>query len=502
MFIGRLATISAVLLIVGTSHAAPWSEPITLVDAHGRLALGNRLHVVGHTGGNLVHRSSQDNGATWSAPTIILPAADSFPMQYGGLYAKGDTVYLLTAAGDMGSTSQPLDFRKSIDNGQSWSHAIRITAAGQEIRRANIVVSGDNVHVFGGQSGAGGYGTGLYYFRSTNGGANWDPGVPLYANADASARMAVDGNTLHVAFGDKLAPNSFGGRTTYLRSADNGETWSDPVFIGESGRQARQQIVAADGQVFAIWQREATNQGDPLPADRLGYNRSIDGGLTWLGPELLPEDSGVNREHQQTWLTPGGELHLSWSHGAPADPSSSNGYMFSPDYGATWLDREIAFDTASSGNLPHNIIADENWVHILAEPGAGTYVRRQVILLGDFNLNGVVDAADYAVWRKTDGSRNGYQFWQQNFGFGTGGARDTTVPEPATVLYLLTAALLLPSQYRSRRNWCNKSRRNDGGFPRVVHAALFRVNRPRWRRQVGVTQLAGGFVAIRSPTTR
>lgn len=460
MLIARLAAVATLLVMIGVARAAPWSEPITLVDAHGRLALGNQLHVVGHIGGNLVHRSSQDNGAAWSAPAIISPAAGNFPMQYGGLYADGDTVYLLTAAGDMGPSSQPLDFRKSTDNGQTWSHPIRITAAAQEIRRANIMVSGENVHVFGGQSGAGGYGTGLFYFRSTNGGASWDPGMPLYANADASARMAVDGNTLHVAFGDKLATNSFGGRTTYLRSADNGTTWSAPVFIGEDGRQSRQQIVAADGKVFAIWQREATIQGDPLPADRLGYNRSIDGGLTWLGPELLPEDSGVNREHQQTWLTPGGGLHLSWSHGPPSDPSSSNGYMFSPDYGATWLDREIAFDTASSGNLPHNIIADENWVHILAEPGAGTYVRRQVIIPGDFDDNRVVDEADLSWWKTefgTFGSATNVQgdadadqdvdgsdflVWQRQLGSGARAA-NVAVPEPALWTLVIGAVVLL-----------------------------------------------------------
>ena len=380
LFAARLATVSPLLLTLSVAHAVPlteWSDPIRLVDEHGRLALGNRLHVVGHTGGDLVHRFSLDDGATWSAPRRIATASTNYPMQYGGLYASGDTVYLLTAAGHMGPSSQHLDFRKSTDNGLTWSSPIRITRPGQEIRRANITVSGNNVHVFGGQSGAGGYGTGLYYFRSTNGGTSWDNGRLLYANADASAELAVDGSTLHVSFGDKLAPNSFGGRTTYLRSADNGTTWSAPVVIGESGRQARQQIVAANGHVLSMWQREALVQGDPLPADRLGYNRSVDGGLTWLGPQILPDDTGVDRNHQQLWLTPSGGLHVAWLHG-PTVPSSGTGYMFSPDYGGSWSDSDIAMNTPAA-NLPHSIVADNEWVHILAEPGAGTYVRGQVI---------------------------------------------------------------------------------------------------------------------------
>ena len=37
-------------------------------------------------------------------------------------------------------------------------------------------------------------------------------------------------------------------------------------------------------------------------------------------------------------------------------------------------------------------------------------------LAGDYNQNGIVDAADYSVWRKNDGSQEGYDTWRANFG--------------------------------------------------------------------------------------
>jgi len=365
----------------------PWSTPLSLVDAYGRIAFGNRVHVVGHISGNLVYRSSQDNGAAWSAPSVVAPASSNYPMQYGGLYAVGDTVYLLTAAGDMGAVSQPLDFRKSTNNGATWTSPIRITQPGQEIRRANIIAVGQTVHVFGGQSdpNPNGYGTGVFYFRSRNGGANWDPGVKLFDQADASARMAVDGTNVHICFGAKVLTNSYGGRSTYMRSTNNGTTWNPPVFIGEntpeSDVQARQQIAAADGRIMAVWQRERPSTGGALPTARLGYNRSIDSGSTWLGLQLLPgdqilaTDTNIIRDHHQIWMTPGGGLHIAWAHGPPGDPSTPMGYIFSPDYGATWAPPEIAIP-APSGSIPNGVVADDNWVHIMADPGL--YLRRRV----------------------------------------------------------------------------------------------------------------------------
>jgi hypothetical protein len=76
-------------------------------------------------------------------------------------------------------------------------------------------------------------------------------------------------------------------------------------------------------------------------------------------------------------------------------------------------------------------------------------------LPGDYNNNGTVDAADYIVWRKTDGSQAGYDLWRANFGavslaFGAGSiaAADTAVPEPGCAVMLLMAASFIASRRR------------------------------------------------------
>ena len=70
---------------------------------------------------------------------------------------------------------------------------------------------------------------------------------------------------------------------------------------------------------------------------------------------------------------------------------------------------------------------------------------------GDFNLNGVVDAADYVVWRNTGGSPANYQLWRTNFGKTSGAATASataSVPEPISTMLLAIAALVFAAVSR------------------------------------------------------
>jgi hypothetical protein len=77
---------------------------------------------------------------------------------------------------------------------------------------------------------------------------------------------------------------------------------------------------------------------------------------------------------------------------------------------------------------------------------------------GDYNNNGVVDAADYVLWRKNPagngGAPAGYNTWRQNFGgaLGSGGNLATgAVPEPTAMLLLTIAAALRLGEVRTGR---------------------------------------------------
>jgi hypothetical protein len=61
---------------------------------------------------------------------------------------------------------------------------------------------------------------------------------------------------------------------------------------------------------------------------------------------------------------------------------------------------------------------------------------------GDFNGNGIVDTADYTVWRDTMNDTPRYTEWQSNFGETSGGGSNAlSVAEPSSIALILIGAM-------------------------------------------------------------
>jgi hypothetical protein len=95
-------------------------------------------------------------------------------------------------------------------------------------------------------------------------------------------------------------------------------------------------------------------------------------------------------------------------------------------------------------------------------------IVRAPVLLGDYNANGIVDAADYTVWRNSLGTTGiglaadgdgdsmitqlDYDIWKANFGTTAGGGassiQNSAVPEPSTMLLIVVGTYIAATASR------------------------------------------------------
>jgi hypothetical protein len=118
---------------------------------------------------------------------------------------------------------------------------------------------------------------------------------------------------------------------------------------------------------------------------------------------------------------------LEWLHQNRRDP---NGH-----YGRLWGRGGFQSTALGSWHLNDQAAAARSYLY--------TGLTALEYLRGDYNSDGVVDAADYVVWRETDGLQTGYDAWGANFGrtVVAGSLAGVTAPEPANWVLLITASL-------------------------------------------------------------
>ncbi len=195
------------------------------------------------------------------------------------------------------------------------------------------------------------------------------------------------------------------------------------------------------------------------------------GGFTkaGAGTETL---SGLNTYSGDTKVE-GGTLSITNAYLADAaDVYLTSGSIFDLAFGTTDTIRSLYIDnvlqdagTWGASGAMHNsgLFSGSGLLDVTVGPSVG--------VLGDFNNDGKVDAADYVSWRKNNGTNNAlpndnglgvpittahYNLWRTNFGnppgagSGSGLGSATAVPEPMTLGLVLVGLAALGLRRRQR----------------------------------------------------
>ncbi|HEY3393749.1 MAG TPA: LamG-like jellyroll fold domain-containing protein [Lacipirellulaceae bacterium] len=297
---------------------------------------------------------------------------------------------------------------------------------------------------------------------------------------DPGATPGVIGNDpTQDSFGDELDLDRFGSPRysadvpprgpweSKLSMAFANEGLGGPAFPGFYGREDSLSMVE-QGYALEAWVKRGPSFLDALQTDLLAYNGDPETsgfGLFMEGEEYVARIGGtfqrvlgpatVGQWHHLAYVQSLGTASYFYDgklvHETTSDPLPTTAK------GGFWLGGQ-ATGTSDEGAYLFNGWIDEVRYQSFNPLSAGAFNPTAFLIRptqpGDFNADGIFDAADYVVWRKNDGSQEEYDLWRTNFGL-TGVAdasrsigSSSAVPEPGFVVMLVSSAIMLLCRLR------------------------------------------------------
>ena len=317
---------------------------------HPVVADGKTVHAVWAQGGKIHYRRSTNCGVTWGHTIQLTSSGEA---QYPcSLELSGSTLHLIWP--DSRNGTWEIYYKCSMDGGKTWGTDMRLTP-GVDLFRPGTAISGSTIHVVWGSKSlilptpAGTHTWGeIYYMRSTDAGKTWERNVRLTLPDDSAMRpsIAASGEYVHLTWFDRRdSKKIWDWDIYYKRSTDGGATWEPDVRMSHTPWHARHpQIVATpQGRVCCIWEDGQTFDGVRWLGDPGLYaSVSKDNGETWTKPQRITFINAPNgwATHAKSYAY-GSRIHLAWTD-APEGTNHPHAayYMTSPDGGLTWENPE------------------------------------------------------------------------------------------------------------------------------------------------------------------
>ncbi len=297
-------------------NGATWGEP-TLLATTPRLApeyvetgsnpsvavTGPLVHVFWRDNrdgnGEIYYKQSQDGGLTWGED-LRLTTAEEVSVQ-PSIAVSGTTLHLVweDQRDLIPGPEFELYYKRSTDNGASWSDDFRLTTNGSPKGQPTVAAIGANVLVLWMDRRDGNFE--IYFKRSGDGGLTWSPDTRLTDNQGISEvpAIAVNDDTFHLAWEDNTKGDGSEGTVDdyeifYRQSRNGGVTWSKPARLTDAPKLSLDPSIAASGNnIHVVWKdRRDSTASDARTADaEVYYKESRDGGLTWSEDTRLTNDT-------------------------------------------------------------------------------------------------------------------------------------------------------------------------------------------------------------------
>lgn len=199
-------------------------------------------------------------------------------------------------------------------------------------------------------------------YSSLNGGLNWTVSTLTDTANGVWGDPCIFNDTSGTFYFIHLSnppTGSWVDRIVCAKSSNAGANWSNGTFTGLNGTKVQDKawtaVNPANNEIYVTWtQFDVYGSSSPIDSSIILFSKSTDAGLTWSIPKRISSQAGNCVDSDSTMegavptIGPNGEIYVAWV--------GPNGIVFnkSLDGGITWLPHET-FVTAMPGGWDYNI---------------------------------------------------------------------------------------------------------------------------------------------------
>ncbi|MCK4836603.1 MAG: exo-alpha-sialidase [Candidatus Aminicenantes bacterium] len=217
----------------------------------------------------------------------------------------------------------------SENNNITFSNPINITNTSNMVSNSTMVLDNSGNIIFLWQEKIPADNWEIMFIRSTDKGSTWSVPVNISNNAALSVSPEISFNSvndLYVVWDDSTPGNR---EIFFIRSTDNGLTWSSPLNISKTntdGSYLPSIALSSTGIIYVVWM-EWNGDRD------IFFSRSTDNGNTWSLPVIIYNDTGLSIGPEI--IDDGiGNLYVVWEDMIAA--KSETFFSRSTDNGSNW----------------------------------------------------------------------------------------------------------------------------------------------------------------------